>query len=154
LNSVGDKLAQAFEEGGNPGAVFNELGAEAEFFAQEVFEVVPEIEVEAQEVAVEGGKFIDFVVRSGDRLAAVEVKYSFGLRSPEALQRAVAQVQGALSTGTYQRVVLWSLQTPTDAQLLRLNAALEAAGAGGQYQLAYGINGLATWAAMFSVGAL
>jgi len=152
LSSVGEKLSEAFEEGGNPGAVFNELGAQAEFFAEETFEAVPDIDVIEEEVSVNGGRIIDFVVRSGDRLAAIEVKYSFGLRSAEALNRAVAQVSGALQGGTYQRVVLWALQPPTGEQLFRLNQALESAGVGGQVSIVYGVNGLAAWSALFTQG--
>jgi RHS repeat-associated protein len=100
-----------------------------------------------------GRRVIDFLVRVGDRVALIEVKYGLPRAVGPALTRLVGQMQTALTTtqlpaGT--QLVLFTFRAPTAAQMSLLLQQL-----GPQASLIQhvsGLWGLVQWARFFFIG--
>lgn len=129
--SVPQLVSEAFEEGGGAvGQLFNALGATAENYAAQVLEEaeieLPQIETLPQQAV--GPRVIDFIVKNietGKQLF-IEVKYGIP-SSAEAMTRLQTQMQvfGQAAQETGSTLILWTLKTPTPAQLESLGDGIQ-----------------------------
>src|SRR5208283_3729631 len=128
--SVPAQIGAAFAAGGTAvGVLWNSLGAEAENFAAQVLDEaeieLPEIETLSQQPV--GQRVIDFIVKNTEtaKQLFIEVKYGIPYNA-DAMSRLVAQLQAAAQAAqqTGGGVVLWTLNTPTAAQLQALESEL------------------------------
>lgn len=92
-----------------------------------------------------GNSIIDFTVRIGARIAAVEVKYKLPLNGAS-LSRLVNQVNNMVAWGRGQAVV-WTLKEPTLAEIRKVTEAIGANS--GRVQFVSGVEGLAKWGELY-----
>jgi len=144
--SVPALVAEAFGEGGGAvGQLFNAIGAAAEGYAAEVLEEaeieLPQIEALPQQPV--GQKVIDFVVRNTETAKQLFIEVKYGIpSSASAMSRLVAQMQvfGQAAEETGSDLVLWTLKTPTQAQIAALQSQLP----GVEFEVVSGVEALYT----------
>ncbi|MFC1757878.1 RHS repeat-associated core domain-containing protein [Planctomycetota bacterium] len=111
-----------FAQGGAAiGSFFQSLGLYTQNLAYATISSVPGLHI-IQNQAV-GRRFIDFIVRKGDRLMMIEVKYGIPQRLGPALDRLAGQMTAMVQSNAGQAVV-WSLRAPSAAQLTRVQNAV------------------------------
>ncbi len=142
--NMGARVGARFSSGG-VGNLFRALGRYAEAVAAKVFSYLPQIAVRSRDVVV-GGRKLDFLLRAGQSLVYLEVRFSLPSRTGRALTRIVGQIQAGLATG--QQMVIWSLRAPSTAQL---KSVADAVGldAASRVQFVHGFEGLYRWAQFF-----
>jgi len=136
LKTVGANATAAYQTGGRAiGMFFQSVGARAEAFARQVFQLFPQATVQRNInlIGTGGKRFIDFLVSLGNKIALIEVKYGLPRVGGPALKRLVAQLRTATSQiGALQAeegaragaVVLWTLKSPSPAQIRLIEKAL------------------------------
>jgi len=118
MTRVKVRVASVFSAGAAAiGRFFNEIGTRTQQLANAVLQSFPRLQVLQNQPV--GRRFIDFIVRRGDRVAQIEVKYSIPQRTGDAFTRLCSQIQEMVASGQGQAVV-WSMRPPTVAQLNRI----------------------------------
>jgi hypothetical protein len=144
--SVPALIGEAFEKGGGAvGQLFNQIGAAAEGYAAAILEEaeieLPQIEALPQQPV--GQKVIDFIVRNTETAKQLFIEVKYGIpSSPDAMSRLVSQMQvfGQEAAQTSSTLVLWTLKTPTQAQIDALEAQLP----GVEFEVVSGVEALYT----------
>ncbi|MCY2991440.1 MAG: hypothetical protein NTY19_26725 [Planctomycetota bacterium] len=143
---VKTQVVAVFAAGGAAiGRFFNELGIATQRLAETVLQSFPRLQVLYNQPI--GSRFIDYVLRSGDRVALLEVKYRIPISSGPAFDRLVGQIQAMASSGQGQ-VVVWSCQAPGVTTLNRIQDAVGPT-VYSQIQFIDGLWGLQQWISMF-----
>jgi RHS repeat-associated protein len=138
---VSSTAGQAFAAGGVVlGRYLNNIGAIAEQLAEDTLQLFPRLDVD-QDVEVEGGRVVDFVVSLGERAAYIEAKYRIAETRGAALTRLIGQLNGALGEGD-GKVILWSLREPTTTAINLLRQTL--GDSFDEVELVNGVTGLYT----------
>jgi hypothetical protein len=94
-----------------------------------------------------GRRVIDFFITIGQRVATIEAKYKIPRVASPAFTRLVAQLQSAMASQHTGQVVLWTLRSPTNAELAALLTRLPANGSA--IQFVAGLHGLASWSRFY-----
>lgn len=117
------------------------FGRFAENTANQVIRVVESSvnSLVVQENVQRGSRFIDFVLRYGQRVMDLEVKYKLPDRAGEALTRMVSQAQSSVAAGQAQTVI-WTYKEPTLQELQLVTTQLGAAA--NNVQFVNGVEGL------------
>ncbi|HEX9800126.1 MAG TPA: RHS repeat-associated core domain-containing protein [Thermoanaerobaculia bacterium] len=146
-------------DGGAIGRLFRELGLRAQGFAGEVLASFPRLIIQTGQRGVQVGRqFIDFLIRSGNRLAYMEAKYALPRRWGPSLDRLVRQVNESLAAiaelpaALEGEAVVWTYAEPTLRQLRLVHAALGANAA--RVQFVHGLSGLYKWVQLYFRGLL
>ena len=152
MQNVGMRISTAFAAGDTAvGVLWNELGQEAENFAQEVLTgVLPDNAVISENAKALTSR-IDFkIVLNEAKVAWLEVKYSLP-QDGAAFSRAINQLTNVAATaGENDRIVMWALRSPTLAQQTTFLEGLPE-NVASRVTIISGVSELATWLKIFSL---
>ncbi|MDH3317565.1 MAG: RHS repeat-associated core domain-containing protein, partial [Gammaproteobacteria bacterium] len=135
------------------GAALRTLGIVVENAVGRILVRIPGAVVSRQIALVGAGgrRVLDFLVRVGNRVAVIEVKFGLPRTAGPALTRLVGQIQTALTAADPAvrgaQVVLFTFRAPTAAQMARLLQLLGPQA--GSLQHVQGLWGLVQWARFF-----
>jgi RHS repeat-associated protein len=125
VTNLGARIAAAFAAGGAAiGRFWNTLGEEVRLFVQEVLDLFPELDVKGEQAITNSSRIVDFGLRSGDKAAQLEVKYSIPRQLGPSMDRLVAQINAMVNSPSQGQAVVFTLKEPTAGQLARVASQL------------------------------
>ena len=146
LRNVHARIGLAFSTG-TIGTFWQQLGRYAEGVCRTILNTNPAAII--QRAPQIGNRFADFSIRVGQRMAMIEVKYSFPRTLGTAqFNRLISQLEAAVSAPNTGQVVFWTLKDPrSQAEVARVYEALGANAA--NVQFVHGVTGMFRWLEMY-----